>query len=150
MAGIPLAVSSNSGGAGGGAPTQADQLQTYNALNGTTGMNSTTPSSTLAPSNGTTTTTTTTTISPLDDDVEGSGDDDNDDTREDLTSILSIGSFITRAALFRRSLDEPKPHRTPRQFFPSCTDRITLPCIVEDFIAVSGGSVPTCRPVHCG
>ncbi|XP_035777674.1 uncharacterized protein LOC118458859 [Anopheles albimanus] len=32
----------------------------------------------------------------------------------------------------------------------NCADRITLPCIVEDFIGVGMGELPTCRPVHCG
>ncbi|XP_050072277.1 uncharacterized protein LOC126560358 [Anopheles maculipalpis] len=32
----------------------------------------------------------------------------------------------------------------------NCLDRITLPCIVEDFIGVGMGDLPTCRPVHCG
>ncbi|KFB36679.1 AGAP008199-PA-like protein [Anopheles sinensis] len=32
----------------------------------------------------------------------------------------------------------------------NCIDRITLPCIVEDFIGVGMGDLPTCRPVHCG
>lgn len=36
-------------------------------------------------------------------------------------------------------------------FFGSeCTDRITLPCVVEDFIAAGMGNVPTCLPIHCG
>ncbi|XP_040163293.1 uncharacterized protein LOC120900404 [Anopheles arabiensis] len=32
----------------------------------------------------------------------------------------------------------------------NCLDRITLPCIVEDFIGVGMGDLPSCRPVHCG
>lgn len=40
--------------------------------------------------------------------------------------------------------------RQPRQFFPSCTDRITLPCIIEDFIGAGMGKVPGCEPIHCG
>lgn len=107
---------------------------------------------------------TTTTARPVYDDVEGSGDEDDDDNdndneqnndsdnrEEDLTSLLSIGSFITRAALFRRSLEAPvQTKRTPKQFFTSCDDRITLPCIVEDFISVGLTSVPSCSPIHCG
>lgn len=31
-----------------------------------------------------------------------------------------------------------------------CTDRITLPCVVEDFIAAGMGNVPACLPIHCG
>ncbi|XP_055597949.1 uncharacterized protein LOC129747669 [Uranotaenia lowii] len=41
--------------------------------------------------------------------------------------------------------------RYSRQLFTSsCTDRITLPCIVEDFIGVGMGDLPRCLPVHCG
>lgn len=40
--------------------------------------------------------------------------------------------------------------RQGRQFFSECTDRITLPCIVEDFIAAGMGNVPSCLPIHCG
>lgn len=79
---------------------------------------------------------------------------DEDDDDDDLTSLFSIGSFITRAALFRRSMRTVRsiePKRNSKQFFSSCDDRITLPCIVEDFLSISGsGSVPGCSPVHCG
>ncbi|XP_063702611.1 uncharacterized protein LOC134832493 [Culicoides brevitarsis] len=37
-----------------------------------------------------------------------------------------------------------------RQLYSTCTDRITMPCIIEDFIGVGMGDVPTCVPVHCG
>lgn len=40
--------------------------------------------------------------------------------------------------------------RQSRQFFSECTDRITLPCIVEDFIGAGMGNVPSCLPIHCG
>lgn len=95
-------------------------------------------------------TTTSTTPVPLnDDEVEGSGDDGEEDEETGYSSLLSIGSFLTRAALFRsaRSMEN---NRTPRQFFSFCTDRITMPCIVEDFISTGMGSVGTCSPVHCG
>lgn len=155
----------NGAGAGTGADSvvvQADPAQDpsmYNSLNGTntSGSNSTSSNSTMS---STTTTSTTTTPAPEDDDVEGSGDDDDDpDNRDDLTSLFSLGSFITRAALFRRSIRSVEPvkpvqpvHkvRQSKQFFSTCEDRITLPCIVEDFISVGSGSVPTCSPVHCG
>lgn len=147
---------------------QADPAQDpsmYNSLNGTnpSGSNSTSSNSTMSSN---TTTSTTTTPAPEDDDVEGSGDDDDDpDNRDELTSLFSLGSFITRAALFRRSIRSVEPvepvepvklvepvHkvRQSKQFFSTCEDRITLPCIVEDFISVGTGSVPTCSPVHCG
>lgn len=124
-----------------------------NSLNGTSpnGGNSTSTNSTMST---TTSTTTTTTPAPSDDDVEGSGDDEEDiDNRDDFASLFSLGSFITRAALFRRSIRSVEPvhkERHARQFYSTCEDRITLPCIVEDFISVGTGSVPTCSPVHCG
>jgi hypothetical protein len=37
-----------------------------------------------------------------------------------------------------------------RQIYSPCTDRITLPCIVEDFLGAGMGDIPTCIPVHCG
>lgn len=37
-----------------------------------------------------------------------------------------------------------------RQIYSPCRDRITLPCIVEDFIGAGMGDIPTCIPVHCG
>lgn len=41
--------------------------------------------------------------------------------------------------------------RQGRQIFDSdCKDRITLPCVVEDFIGAGMGNVPSCLPVHCG
>lgn len=40
--------------------------------------------------------------------------------------------------------------RQSRQLFSPCTDRITLPCIVEDFIGAGMGDIPSCIPVHCG
>lgn len=149
MAGIPLTVGGpNAGGAQTNSAQNPGQL---NALN-TTSTNSGNSSSS---NTTTTTTTTTTTPSPQNDDVEGSGDDDDDGAnRDDLTSLLDLGSFITRAALFRRSIrsiePEHKTTRKSRQFYSACSDRITLPCIVEDFISVGGGSIPTCSPIHCG
>lgn len=168
MSGLPLTITNGANGlTSDSVITQADPSQdpsVLNALNGTD-PNASGGNSTMTSSNSTTTsTTTTTTQSPQDDDVEGSGDDDddfvdNDDNRNDLTSLFSIGSFITRAALFRRSIrsvDEPAPQpiqkpRQSKQFYSTCSDRITLPCIVEDFISVgTGGSIPTCSPIHCG
>lgn len=40
--------------------------------------------------------------------------------------------------------------RQSRQLYSPCWDRITLPCIVEDFIETGMGDIPTCIPVHCG
>lgn len=105
----------------------------------------------INPNATTTTTTSTTPVPQNDDEVEGSGDGDDE---EDGTgfSLFSLGSFLTRAALFRsaRSMETDHQSRSPRQFFSFCTDRITMPCIVEDFISAGMGSVPSCSPVHCG
>ena len=40
--------------------------------------------------------------------------------------------------------------RKSKQLFSTCFDRITMPCIMEDFIAAGMGNVPSCVPVHCG
>lgn len=147
--GVPFNVLPN-----GAVPPQADQPPAMPAMNDA--MFNSTATNTTSPANNSTTTT----ARPEYDDVEGSGDEDDDDNaqntgsdnrEEDLTSLLSIGSFITRAALFRRSLETPvHTKRTSKQFFSSCDDRITLPCIVEDFISVGSTSVPSCSPIHCG
>ncbi|XP_031623668.1 uncharacterized protein LOC116340997 isoform X2 [Contarinia nasturtii] len=154
MSGIPLTVSTNGAD---GVVTQADPAQDPSMLNSLNGTSPDVGNSTESMTNATTTTTTSTTPIPQDD-VEGSGDDGDDnnpDDRDDLTSLFSIGSFITRAALFRRSIRSVQPapihnERKARQFYSTCNDRITLPCIVEDFISVGSGSLPTCSPVHCG
>lgn len=41
--------------------------------------------------------------------------------------------------------------RQSRQLYSPCVDRITLPCIVEDFIGAGMGDAPSsCIPVLCG
>lgn len=149
--------SSGAGGGGGGGggttatngqPTsesvQGEQLSSPNnatimndAINGTMSTNATEL-----------TTTTTTIAPPQDDEVEGSGDDDEEDD-SDSGSLFSLGSLLTRAALFR-SFPSHQSKRSSRQFFSTCNDRITMPCIVEDFISAGMGSVPSCSPIHCG
>ena len=44
----------------------------------------------------------------------------------------------------------PPSRRQSRQLYSTCRDRITMPCIIEDFIGVGMGEVPSCLPVHCG
>ena len=62
-------------------------------------------------------------------------------------SFSSFPSFFSRNMFsFRNS----RSLRTSRQIYSPCTDRITLPCIVEDFIGTGFGEIPTCIPVHCG
>ncbi|XP_055643067.1 uncharacterized protein LOC129779552 [Toxorhynchites rutilus septentrionalis] len=43
-----------------------------------------------------------------------------------------------------------RQERASRQFSSNCRDRITLPCIIEDFIGAGMGDLPSCLPVHCG
>lgn len=72
-----------------------------------------------------------------DDTIEGSGDGGSF-----LPSFDSIRDlfFSFRSMRARKS----------RQLYSTCTDRITMPCIIEDFIGVGLGDVPSCVPVHCG
>lgn len=152
---MPDALGVNSGGGGGGGgsvapngqqtnqPLQGDQFSSPNnatimndGINGTMTTNSTEL-----------TTTTTTLAPPQNDEIEGSGDDGDDG--DDVGSLFSLGSLFTRAALFR-SFPSHSSKRSSRQFFSTCSDRITMPCIVEDFISAGMGSVPSCSPVHCG
>lgn len=75
---------------------------------------------------------------PADDDpnaVEGSGE--NRDEDEDFSFL----AFFTRRSM--RS-------RERRQYFAVCADRITMPCIVEDFLATKASIATNCIPVHCG
>ncbi|XP_058453099.1 uncharacterized protein LOC131431419 [Malaya genurostris] len=62
-------------------------------------------------------------------------------------------SFFSRS-IFDSSRSFDGSHRQgrdfSRQFYSTCTDRITLPCIVEDFIGIGMGDLPSCVPVHCG
>lgn len=152
---MPGALGVNSGGGGGGGgsvapngqqtnqPLQGDQFASpSNATIMNDGINGT------MTTNATELTTTTTTLAPpQNDEVEGSGDDGDDD--DDVGSLFSLGSLFTRAALFRSFPSHPSK-RSGRQYFSTCSDRITMPCIVEDFISAGMGSVPSCSPVHCG
>lgn len=67
--------------------------------------------------------------------VEGSGE--NRDEDEDFSYL----AFFTRRSM--RS-------RQNRQYFAVCADRITMPCIVEDFLATKASIATNCIPVHCG
>ncbi|XP_030383784.1 uncharacterized protein LOC115631218 [Scaptodrosophila lebanonensis] len=118
-------------------------------------------------------TTDTPSSSPVNDDVEGSGDDGNDGGFN-----LFGGASPTTAAppgvsrrprpvggagggsggfdllgFLRSAFDLRLRHRRrrqSRQFFSTCRDRITMPCIIEDFIGTGLGPLPGCEPVHCG
>ncbi|GAB0093424.1 uncharacterized protein DMENIID0001_085650 [Sergentomyia squamirostris] len=84
-----------------------------------------------------------------DDASDGVANDEVDENAADDGEGSGGGGFFSSlSSLFSfrgwRSLEE----RQSRQFFPYCWDRITLPCIVEDFIGSS--AVSMCQPVHCG
>ncbi|XP_053964363.1 uncharacterized protein LOC128867277 [Anastrepha ludens] len=49
--------------------------------------------------------------------------------------------------------DSNNTPRNARQLYSRCTDRLTMPCIVEDFIGMGplgSPTLPGCEPVHCG
>lgn len=78
--------------------------------------------------------------------VEGSGGDELADTGNSVfpsfDSIRDIFFSFRNMRLLRQ--------RQKRQLYSTCTDRITMPCIIEDFIGVGMGAIPSCVPVHCG
>ncbi|XP_034667961.1 uncharacterized protein LOC117901360 [Drosophila subobscura] len=111
--------------------------------------------------------------SPASDDVEGSGGEDGTDD-DDGGFLFFRSPPTTEEPGFSR---RPRPvgsspsggfdlfgflrnafdlqlgrrrRREARQFFSTCTDRITMPCIIEDFIGTGLGPLPGCEPVHCG
>uniref|UniRef100_A0A0K8VDH5 CUB domain-containing protein n=1 Tax=Bactrocera latifrons TaxID=174628 RepID=A0A0K8VDH5_BACLA len=46
-----------------------------------------------------------------------------------------------------------RPAKSARQLYSRCTDRLTMPCIIEDFIGMGplgSPTLPGCEPVHCG
>lgn len=73
-----------------------------------------------------------------DNSVEGSGENRVED--EDFSFL----AFFTRRSM--RSM------RESRQYYLLCVDRITMPCIVEDFLTLKSSAemTMTCSPVHCG
>jgi hypothetical protein len=81
----------------------------------------------------------------------------NDDTQADEGSGGDTGGFFGGFPSFSfpsffRSFTGRQIHqsRQSRQLSSPCTDRITLPCIVEDFLGMGMGDIPTCIPIHCG
>ncbi|KAH8391522.1 hypothetical protein KR200_003092 [Drosophila serrata] len=141
----------------------------------TAAMSTTTTSTTAAPLRSSTAASTSSAApssSPASDDVEGSGgedgtagDDDDDGgflffrsppTTEEpgvsrrprpVSGGFDILGFIRNA--FDLQLRRRR-RRQARQFFSTCSDRITMPCIIEDFIGTGLGPLPGCEPVHCG
>lgn len=86
-------------------------------------------------------------INPSDNVVEGSGETEIGDTSNSV--FPSFDSIRDIFFSFRRHRNM-RLKRFQRQLFSTCTDRITMPCIIEDFISVGMGKFPTCVPVHCG
>lgn len=63
-------------------------------------------------------------------------------------SLPAFPSFFSRSeSWFGRNA---RNLRRSRQLYSPCQDRITLPCVVEDFIGAGMGNIPACIPVHCG
>ena len=40
--------------------------------------------------------------------------------------------------------------RDARQLYHYCNDRVTLPCVIEDFIGTGASKLSSCLPIHCG
>ncbi|CAO1379622.1 unnamed protein product [Diamesa hyperborea] len=90
---------------------------------------------------------------------EGSGGGDGGGFFDGFPSF-SFPSFFSRRSMGSRSFKDFKHMKhmkhlkylqsSSRQIYSPCRDRITLPCIVEDFIGAGMGDIPTCIPVHCG
>lgn len=40
--------------------------------------------------------------------------------------------------------------RRARQLYHYCNDRVTLPCVIEDFIGTGASRLSSCLPIHCG
>ncbi|XP_011209114.2 uncharacterized protein LOC105230186 isoform X2 [Bactrocera dorsalis] len=62
----------------------------------------------------------------------------------------SSRQLVEKSANDRRS---ERPAKSARQLYSRCTDRLTMPCIIEDFIGMSplgSPTLPGCEPVHCG
>lgn len=83
------------------------------------------------------------------DDDAGDAADTQADDPDSAEGSGGGGGFFSFANFFGRSMDVNHNHRQGKQFFRVCADRITLPCIVEDFIGAGMGDIG-CQPVHCG
>lgn len=83
------------------------------------------------------------------DDDAGDAADTQADDPDSAEGSGGGGGFFSFANFFGRSMDGNHYHRQGKQFFRVCADRITLPCIVEDFIGAGMGDIG-CQPVHCG
>ncbi|XP_036334631.1 uncharacterized protein LOC118745212 [Rhagoletis pomonella] len=136
------------------APATSSSATTLNTRRSTTSTTAATPSS-----------------STLSDEIadEGSGDSDwtgSAPTRRPgpVRGGFDLLGFLRSAFDFnplRRSgrqvlVSSQQNNRAPlkaRQLYSRCTDRLTMPCIVEDFIGMGplgSPTLPGCEPVHCG
>lgn len=54
----------------------------------------------------------------------------------------------------KRNRKQPKRRKTrsrnARQLYHYCNDRVTLPCVIEDFIGTGASRLSSCLPIHCG
>ncbi|XP_017004124.2 uncharacterized protein [Drosophila takahashii] len=149
-----------------GSSSSSSSSSSSTAAMSTTTTTSTTPTP-LRSSTEASSTSAATASSPASDDVEGSGGDNDDD--DDDGGFLFFRSRPTTEepgvsrrprpsggfdimGIIRNALDLPLKwrRRQARQFFSTCADRITMPCIIEDFIGTGLGPLPGCEPVHCG
>ncbi|KAI8042412.1 uncharacterized protein LOC128263173 [Drosophila gunungcola] len=157
----------------GNTTSAASAASSPSSSSSTAAMSTTTTSTSPAPLRSSTESSSTSQApasSPASDDVEGSGgedggvgDDDDDGgflffrsrptTEEPGVSRRPrpSGGFDIMG-IIRNALDLPLKwrRRQARQFFSTCSDRITMPCIIEDFIGTGLGPLPGCEPVHCG
>ncbi|XP_046803672.1 uncharacterized protein LOC111677665 [Lucilia cuprina] len=151
-----------------GNTTVAADLSTASSLaDDTDGMSSTAATNPTTVASTTESTSVSTTPPALSDDVEGSGGEEGEDTRLRPTAASSSVSRRPRPTrggfdllgFLRSAFDfgfrsgkqmRPLSERQMRQFYSSCRDRITMPCIIEDFIGTGLGPLPGCEPIHCG
>lgn len=83
--------------------------------------------------------------------IEGSGDGGDGGIFSDFPGFSTFRDiFFSFRSMRANKYRKMKALADARQLYSTCTDRITMPCIIEDFIGVGMGDVPSCVPVHCG
>ncbi|XP_039501648.1 uncharacterized protein LOC120458160 [Drosophila santomea] len=153
------------------AASSVSSASTTSTSSSTAAMSTTTTSTTPTPLRSSTEASTTSAApasSPASDDVEGSGGEVGDDEDDDGGFLFfrsrpsTEGPTVSRRprpsggfdilGIIRNAIDLPLKwrRRQARQFFSTCSDRITMPCIIEDFIGTGLGPLPGCEPIHCG
>lgn len=116
---------------------QQQQLTTTTTIQPTTIPIRTTIRTTRSPPR---TTIRVTTQASLNDNVEGSGGGEPARIEPDFMALFRNTIFDFRS----------NKRRNSRRLYSTCNDRITMPCIIEDFIGPGKGPLPGCEPVHCG